>query len=211
MIFAFEGWELDAGQYELREAGQPRKIEPLVFDLLHLLVRNHERVVGRDEIVAEIWQGRIVTDATISTCLKSARQVLRDDGRNQRLIRTVHGRGFRFVGEVAIKEDTPTPTPAAPPPSAGLPPLSGKPVIAVLPFDNLSADVDEYFADGLTEDIITNCPASATCWSSRAPPPSSSRAGRVRPADVADELGARLSWSRAACAARAAGSASRRS
>ena len=109
MIFAFEGWELDAGQYELREAGQPRKIEPQVFDLLHLLVRNQDRVVGRDEIVAEIWQGRIVTDATISTCLKSARQVLRDDGRNQRLIRTVRGRGFRFVGDVEERTETTAP------------------------------------------------------------------------------------------------------
>tara|TARA_R110002096_G_scaffold302160_2_gene497107 strand:+ start:69 stop:437 length:369 start_codon:yes stop_codon:yes gene_type:complete len=109
MIFAFEGWELDAGQYELREAGQPRKIEPQVFDLLHLLVRNQDRLVGRDEIVAEIWQGRIVTDATISTCLKSARQVLRDDGRNQRLIRTVRGRGFRFVGDVEERTETTAP------------------------------------------------------------------------------------------------------
>jgi DNA-binding winged helix-turn-helix (wHTH) protein len=104
MIFAFEGWELDAGQYELRDAGQPRKIEPQAFDLLLLLVRNRDRVVSRDEIVAQIWSGRIVTEATVSTCVKSARQALRDDGRSQRLIRTVHGRGFRFVGEVTVRE-----------------------------------------------------------------------------------------------------------
>ncbi len=157
MIFAFEDWELDAGQYELRENGQPRKIEPQVFDLLLLLVQNRDRVLTRDEIVAEIWGGRIVTEATISTCLKSARQALGDDGRNQRLIRTVHGRGFRFVGEVEERASGPeaVETTAAPTPSA-LPPLSGKPVVAVLPFDNLSVGMDEYFADGLTEDIITN-------------------------------------------------------
>ena len=185
MIFAFEGWELDAGQYELREAGQPRKIEPQVFDLLHLLVRNQDRVVGRDEIVAEIWQGRIVTDATISTCLKSARQVLRDDGRNQRLIRTVRGRGFRFVGDVEERTET-----TAPPSAAGLPPLSGKPVIAVLPFDNLSADVDDYFADGLTEDIITNLSRFRDLLVIARTSTFKFKGHPQRPANVAGELGA---------------------
>lgn len=160
MIFVFDRWELDASQYELREEGESRKIEPQVFDLLLLLIRNRDRVVSRDEIVAEIWGGRIVTEATISTCLKSARQALRDDGRTQRLIRTVHGRGFRFVGEVTVREASATAlTPDAPELMAkenALPPLSGKPVVAVLPFANLSAGMDEYFADGLTEDIITN-------------------------------------------------------
>lgn len=157
MIFAFEDWELDLGRYELRDAGQPRKIEPQVFDLLSLLIRHRDRVVTREEIVSEIWGGRIVTEATISTCLKSARQALRDDGKNQRLIRTMHGRGFRFVGAVEERSPGtgrgPPETLAAP---AVLPPLSGKPVVAVLPFDNLSAGMEEYFADGLTEDIITN-------------------------------------------------------
>jgi len=160
MIFEFDDWELDTELYELRRNGRPCKVEPQAFDLLHFLARNNDRVVSRDEIVDEIWDGRIVTEATISTCLKAARQAVGDDGRAQRLIRTVHGRGFRFVGEVSTVEGSP---PKPPQPNADTANRAGprqgaseKPVLAVLPFDNLSADVDEYFADGLTEDIITN-------------------------------------------------------
>jgi TolB-like protein len=153
-------WELDPELYELRRGGKPAKVEPRVFDLLHFLVRNAGRVVSRDEIVDEIWGGRIVSEATISTCLKGVRQALGDDGRTQRFIKTVHGRGFRFVGEVT--EDKKPAGPEARPSDKSRPDESapkgptGRPLLAVLPFDNLSAEVDEYFADGLTEDIITN-------------------------------------------------------
>ena len=109
MICRFADWELDTGLFELRYQGSPRQVEPQVFNLIELLVRNHHRVVGRDEILAELWKGRVVTDATLSTCVKSARQALGDTGRAQALIRTVSGRGFRFVGEVDIVEsDAPT-------------------------------------------------------------------------------------------------------
>jgi TolB-like protein len=155
MIYAFGRWELDADQFELRDKGSPKRVEPKVFDLLHLLVRNAGRIVSRDEVVDEVWQGRIVTEATISTCLKAARHAIGDDGRRQHLIQTVHARGLRFVGEVSSRDGHAADA-AAPPAVDRLPPLSGKPVIAVLPFDNLSADIDGYFADGLTEDIITN-------------------------------------------------------
>jgi TolB-like protein len=169
MRFVFGEWELDTGLYELRQNGRPCKVEPQVYDLLRFLVSNSDRVVGKDEIVDEIWGGRIVTESTISTCLKAARQAIGDDGRAQRLIKTVHGRGFRFVGDVSIT-DGPASNPAPrPETNGGTPsndtgraevrearPAADKPVLAVLPFDNLSADVDEYFADGLTEDIITN-------------------------------------------------------
>lgn len=152
MIFEFGEWQLDTELFELRHGSDRRKIEPQVFDLLHFLLRNRGRVVSRDDIVQEIWQGRIVTDATISTCIKAARQAIGDDGRKQTWIKTIHGRGFRFVGadDAADQADRGAAAPAA---AGGAP---DRPVLAVLPFDNLSADVDEYFADGLTEDIITN-------------------------------------------------------
>ncbi len=165
MIFVFDEWELDPELYELRHNDQPCKVEPQVFDLLHLLVRNHDRVVSKDELVAQIWDGRIVSEATISTCLKGARQAIGDDGKAQRLIRTVRGRGFRFVGDVVARNGAPSNSGAAEARSvpnavsdvAGAPAsASEKPVIAVLPFDNLSSDADAYFADGVTEDIITN-------------------------------------------------------
>ncbi len=169
MIFVLEGAELDTELFELRREGSAQNVEPRVFNLLRFLVSNHERVVSKEEIVDEIWDGRIVTEATISTCMKAARQALGDDGRTQRMIRTVHGRGFRFIGAVAAKAEEPALAPevsAPPAPMSADPPRAAapeprpaprkKPVIAVLPFDNLSGDLDEYFADGVTEDIITN-------------------------------------------------------
>ena len=110
MIFCFGDWQLDTGLYELRHRGRPKKIEPQVFDLLHCLLRHHDRVVSRDEIVAEVWEGRAVSEATISTCLKGARQAIGDDGRAQSLVQTVRGRGFRFVGEVIEVPSAPSST-----------------------------------------------------------------------------------------------------
>lgn len=128
MIFAFGEWELDSELYELRRNGRACKIEPQVFDLLHLLLRNRDRVVGRDEIIDQIWDGRIVSEATISTCVKSARQTVGDNGAAQRLIRTIHGRGFRFVGEIVAKgKDGPPTEERSSPPGA-------HPTLVILPF-----------------------------------------------------------------------------
>lgn len=163
MICRFADWELDTGLFELRYQGSPRQVEPQVFNLIELLVRNHHRVVGRDEILAELWKGRVVTDATLSTCVKSARQALGDTGRAQALIRTVSGRGFRFVGEVDIVEgDAPT---AITPVTGGgeiLPPaetcedaLVTRPSIAVLPFETVGiGETPSTIADALPHDLI---------------------------------------------------------
>lgn len=155
MIYRFGECELDIELYELRRGGERRKVEPQVFDLLRFLVVNADRVVTRDEVVEEIWDGRIVTEATISTCLKAARQAVGDNGRAQKLIKTVHGRGFRFVG-VLTKSEAATADPAPNEGNGERPWAADKPVLAVLPLDNMSAGDDAYFADGLTEDIITN-------------------------------------------------------
>ena len=102
MIYVFGEWELDTDPFELRRGESPVRVEPQVYDLLRFLLLNKERVVGRDELVEEIWDGRFVTDATISTCVKSARQAIGDDGRSQRFLQTVRGRGLRFVGDVLV-------------------------------------------------------------------------------------------------------------
>ena len=164
MRYEFANFALDAKRYELRDGGLARHVEPLVFDLLLFFVRNPGRVAGRDEIVDQVWGGRAVSDATISSCVKAARRALGDTGENQRYIKTVRGRGFEFSGPVMILNDGPILTPAGLSPVSGFQPgaarcaaePSSKPVLAVLPFANLSAEADEYFADGLTEDIITN-------------------------------------------------------
>ena len=98
MLYRFDHFELDLAAVELRAGGEPVRMEPQVFALLALLVANGERLVSKDEIVEKVWDGRIVSDATIASRVKSARQALRDDGNSQKLIKTIHGQGYRFVG-----------------------------------------------------------------------------------------------------------------
>src|SRR5262249_13183908 len=121
--------------------------------------RNPNRLISRDEMVEAVWQGRVVSDATISSAVKSARRALGDSGDSQSLIRTVRGRGFAFQAQVemAAVQSAPGAVPVVLPKSIGkAAPEDPKPVLVVLPITNLSAETDEYFADGLTEDIITN-------------------------------------------------------
>ncbi len=98
--YRFEDFELAVDAHELRHGGNVVAIEPQVFSLLVYLVENHQRVVSRDDLIEAIWAGRFVSDAAISSRIKSARQALGDNGRDQRLIKTIHGRGFRFVADV---------------------------------------------------------------------------------------------------------------
>jgi TolB-like protein/Tfp pilus assembly protein PilF len=156
MRYRFDDFELDSERYELRQDGAVRHVEPLVFDLVLFFVRQSGRVVGRDEIIDQVWQGRAISDATISSCIKAARRALGDSGDSQAYIRTVRGRGFEFTARVTTDVDVPPPVEPARIPPGERGDASPRPVLAVLPFTNLSAEVDEYFADGLTEDIITN-------------------------------------------------------
>lgn len=107
MVYSIGPYTIDRKAYEIRRDGAFVAVEPQVFDLLVLLIENHERVVSKDEIIDRVWNGRIVSDATVSSRVKAARQAIGDDGTAQRLIRTVHGRGFRFVGEVSPLATTP--------------------------------------------------------------------------------------------------------
>jgi TolB-like protein/Tfp pilus assembly protein PilF len=147
MIHRFGDCDLDIVRHELRRAGAPVAIEPQVFELLAYLVSNPDRVVTKDELNDAIWSGRAVSDSALSSRIKSARQAIGDDGKNQALIRTIHGRGFRFIGAVA----------EASAPGREDAPARKHPVVAVIPFDNLSGDSNEdYFADGVTADIIAS-------------------------------------------------------
>jgi TolB-like protein/class 3 adenylate cyclase len=152
-VIRFDGFELDTALFELRKSGERIPVEPQVFDLLVFLARNRDRTVTKEEIFTEIWRDRIVSDAALSSQIKAARRALGDDGALQRMIATVHGRGFRFVPQVD--------TAVAPPPAdsggdEALAAIAQRPSVAVLPFTNLNRDPDEdYFADGISEDVIT--------------------------------------------------------
>jgi TolB-like protein len=121
------------------------------------LLQNRERVVSKDDLLASVWGGRIVSDATLDSRITAARRAVGDSGAAQTLIRTFARKGVRFVGEVR-EEGKPAafaPEMAADPKRAELA-LPDKPSIAVLPFANLSGDPEqEYFVDGMVEEIIT--------------------------------------------------------
>lgn len=145
---------LDTQGRELRRAGEAVAIGPQVFDLLVCLIENRTRVVSKDELLDMVWNGRIVSESTITSHINAARAAIGDSGQAQRFIRTVARKGFRFVGEITDVPPLATEIrkPAASPALA----LPDKPSIAVLPFINLSGDPEQdYFADGMVEDIIT--------------------------------------------------------
>jgi DNA-binding winged helix-turn-helix (wHTH) protein len=100
VIYLFEGNTFDTERRELRRAGALCPLEPQLFDLLEYLIRNRHRVVARDDVLKAVWNGRIVSEAALDTRISAARRLIGDDGTEQRLLKTIRTRGFRFVGEV---------------------------------------------------------------------------------------------------------------
>jgi len=157
--YFFADCVLDSVRRELHRGSDAVPTAPQVFDLLDYLIRNRERVVSKDDLVNAIWNGRIVSDAALTTRLNAARSVIGDTGEGQRLIKTLPRKGFRFVGAVH-EGDRPSGTVVVPDsrvesskPALALP---DKPSIAVLPFENMSGDPEQdYFADGMVEEITT--------------------------------------------------------
>ena len=109
MRYRFGPFELVEETRELRADGQPRAVEPQVFDLLRFLIQARDRVVSQDELIQAVWNRRIVSDAAISARISAARAAVDDDGRRQEWIRTVPRRGFRFVGAVTAPDASDVP------------------------------------------------------------------------------------------------------
>jgi TolB-like protein len=156
--YLFEEYAFDTDRRELHRGADVVSVAPQVFDLLDYLIRNRERVVSKDDLINAIWNGRIVSDAALTTRLNAARTAISDSGEEQRLIKTLPRKGFRFVGTVREAEG-PAGAAAADnltgPPKPALT-LPDKPSIAILPFANLSSDPEQdYFADGMVDDITT--------------------------------------------------------
>lgn len=156
MIYRFGAFELDIDRHELREDGAPCALEPQVFALLVLLVGNRDRLITKDEIIEKVWGGRAITDAALASRVKSARRALGDDGVSQRIIRTIHRRGLRFVADVRASSGV-----AAAPSTdatAGLAATerASRPSIAVLPFAAADdAGVHAALALAVPQELIT--------------------------------------------------------
>jgi adenylate cyclase len=155
--YFFEEYALDTDRRELRGGEGLLQVEPKVFDLLALLIARRDRVLSKEDLIAGVWMGRVVSDSALTSCINAARVAIGDSGDSQRLIKTLRGKGVRFVGTVREGDSSP-----APDPSITLVPLRpalalpDKPSIAVLPFVNVSGDAQqEYFADGITDEIVT--------------------------------------------------------
>jgi len=154
MIYQSGNFSLDTGSYEFERDGIKQAIEPQVFDLLVYLMENRNRVVTRDELLDNLWDGRIVSESALNGRLKMARKSVGDNGKQQRIIKTIHRRGYQFIAGVSTRPDF---AHEAASPSSLQASISEKPSVAMLPFENLGQESDsDYFADGLTRDINAN-------------------------------------------------------
>jgi TolB-like protein len=160
--FAFGDCVLDPDRRELTRGSEVVSISPKAFDLLVHLVQNRERVVSKDDLLQAVWEGRIVSESTLTSHINAVRKAIGDSGEEQRLVRTLARKGLRFVGDVQelqSSDDAKSPRPSFAKPDethAEALVLPDKPSIAVLPFLNLSGDPEqEYFADGVVEDVIS--------------------------------------------------------
>ncbi len=161
MLLSFDDFVLDTDSYELRKNGQRCAIEPMVFDLLAHLAQHPNRIFTRDELINHVWSGRVVADTTVSTCIKSARKALDDDGQAQRYIQTVRGRGFRFNAQTNTQQAGVQRTLSTARQSAAEL-LDGDPTLLILPFTSMSTSADSaLLAQTLTLDlnaILTRIP-----------------------------------------------------
>jgi adenylate cyclase len=172
--FRFAEFEIDMARQELRRAGAIVHVEPQVFDLLVYLIRNRHRTVSKDELFDSIWQGRVVSEATLSSRISAARRALGDSGNDQSFIRTLHKRGFRFVGEIeedgsalapaigtgVVLDDAAHATPNLVPAGESLP-LSDEPSVALASYVQTRSDPEQDCdAHGLPAGVAERAAAS---------------------------------------------------
>ena len=113
MLFSFDKFTLDTDRRELRTDGRNIAVEPQVFDLLEFLIRCRDRVVSRDDLIEQVWKGRLVSELALATRINAARRAIGDDGARQALIKTIARKGVRFVGDVQEQASRSSARPAA--------------------------------------------------------------------------------------------------
>ncbi|HEX7152979.1 MAG TPA: winged helix-turn-helix domain-containing protein [Thermoanaerobaculia bacterium] len=141
-MIRFGEFELDAERHFLRRGGEELHVEPKVFRVIDYLVRNRERLVTKEELLDKVWEETYVSESALTRVIRDARRVLDDSSTSPRWIRTLYGKGFRFIGEIA---EGPAPAVSS----------DSRPTIAVLPFADLSEARDQgFFCEGLADEII---------------------------------------------------------
>src|SRR5712691_5731761 len=153
LLYVFDNCVLDTERRELRRGANAISLQPQVFDLLEYLIRNRERVVSKDDLIAGIWGGRIVSESALITRINAARAAIGDSGAEQRSIKTLPRKGVGFIANVREQQALEANATAVVQPGLPLPDM---PSIAVLPFQEMSGDPgQDYFADGVVDEIIT--------------------------------------------------------
>ncbi|QLC25225.1 tetratricopeptide repeat protein [Parasphingopyxis algicola] len=155
--YKFDEFELDTERFELRRNGERIFVQPQPMALLILLIENRHRLLDKDEIIESLWAGRVMSESALSSQIKALRKLLGDDGRRQRFIRTIYGKGFRFVGDVQTQK--PSVLIRTPEDSETIPVqqdiIGERPSIAVLPFRTIGkTEADNRMADALPEELI---------------------------------------------------------
>src|SRR5262249_40913889 len=140
VLFLFNNYVLDSGRRELRAGDALVALEPQVFDILVYLIENRDRVVSKDDLIASVWGGRIVSEWTLRSRINAVRKAIGDTGEKQSCIRTFARKGFRFVAPVEVTETTEQVAGAQTGAALALP---QKPSIAVLPFSNMGGDATD--------------------------------------------------------------------
>ena len=165
MRYVFEEFAFDTDRRELHRGAAVVSVTPQVFDLLDYLIRNRERVVSKDDLIKAIWNGRSVSDAALTTRLNAARAAIGDSGEEQRLIKTLPRKGFRFVGQVLEAREAAGPNPGDAPESA--PAVPDRPSIAMLPFTNMAPIQNRStLRMGWSRTSLPRCLISSRCSSS---------------------------------------------
>ena len=159
MIFVFEDYQLDTQTLELKQNDQILAVEPQVFLLLQVLIENRQKVLSKDQLIDLIWQGKPLSNSVVSSRIKSTRKAIGDDGKTQKFIKTIHGRGFRFVGTVSvIGEPLQVAEPSVLPHQTEIEQAiveDKKPSIIVLPFTCMQSSNElAILPDGFAIDII---------------------------------------------------------
>lgn len=148
MIYQFDDYRLCTKTHSLKSAGEPVAIEPQTFALLNALIANRDTVLTKDDLVDSVWGGRFASDASIASRVKQARKAIGDDGTTQRYIKTIHGVGYRFIGDITTTSfgvDGSAPD---------LEQADTRPTVVVRPFHDAKEDASGFIAGGLTHDVI---------------------------------------------------------